>query len=199
MLASVPPVGLSTLGVNPIWDSGPWPRALLAAEGCPVPGSLTTLLAGRLDSTCFDRLYFLTCSIALIYMLMCFFFLLRSLPFLHSVYSKARYPSHRSRHDQWRSSGLTVSLGLHVRGLCSPYKRSKLWSELKRLGAQVLFLQETHFTSQSTPKLPTHLFNQWFLSSSMVSKAKGTAIAIHNSCPFQAIEYFSDSWAGLFS
>lgn len=64
--------------------------------------------------------------------------------------------------------------------------------ELKRLGAQVLFLQETHFTSQSTPKLPTYLFNQWFLSASMVSKAKGTVIAIHKSCPFQPTEHFSD-------
>lgn len=73
----------------------------------------------------------------------------------------------------------------NVRGLCSPHKRSKLWWELKRLKSQVVFLQETHFTPQSLPRLPKHLFNQWFISTSPTPKSKGTAIAIHRSCPFQ--------------
>lgn len=73
----------------------------------------------------------------------------------------------------------------NVRGLCSPCKHSKLWWELKRLGAQVVFLQETHCTPQSMPKLPTHLYSQWFLSNLRIAKSRGTGIVIHKSCPFQ--------------
>lgn len=80
----------------------------------------------------------------------------------------------------------------NVRGLCSPHKRSTLWGELKRLKTQVVFLQETHFTPKSLPKLPTHLFNQWFISTSPTPKSKGTAIAIHKACPFQPAEHDTD-------
>lgn len=52
----------------------------------------------------------------------------------------------------------------------------------------MVFLQETHFTPQSLPKLPTHLFNQWFTSTSPTAKSKGTAIAIHKNHPFQPLE-----------
>lgn len=69
--------------------------------------------------------------------------------------------------------------------LCSPCKCSKLWWELKKLKAQVVLLQKTHFTHQSTPKLPIHLHSQWYISTSPVSKSRGTAIAIHKHCPFQ--------------
>lgn len=51
--------------------------------------------------------------------------------------------------------------------------------------AQIVFLQETHFTHQSIPKLPTHLYSQWLLSTSPVSKSRGTATAIHKNYPFQ--------------
>lgn len=47
----------------------------------------------------------------------------------------------------------------NVRGMCSPNKRNRLWLELRRLGAQVLFLQETHFTDSSLPQLPTYFHN----------------------------------------
>lgn len=42
-----------------------------------------------------------------------------------------------------------------------------------------------HFTPQSVPKLLNHLYSQWFLSTSLESKYRGTAIAILKSCPFQ--------------
>lgn len=56
-------------------------------------------------------------------------------------------------------------ISYNVRGPCSPHKCSKLWLELKRLEAQVLFLQETHFTHNSMLKLPTHLYAHPFLHS----------------------------------
>lgn len=57
------------------------------------------------------------------------------------------------------------------------------------MGAQVLFLQETHLTHTSVPKLPTNLFPQGFLSNSPVAKSCGTAIALHKNFPFQPSEH----------
>lgn len=95
-------------------------------------------------------------------------------------------PTHLAHYPSSRFSMATLTvISYNFQGLCSLGKRSKLWWELKRSGAQVLFLQETHFTPHLMPKLPTHLYSQWFLSTSPVSKSKGTAIAIHKSCPFQ--------------
>lgn len=76
-------------------------------------------------------------------------------------------------------------ISYNVQGLCSPGKLNKLWWERKKLGAQVIFLQETHFIHNSLPRLPTHIYTQWFHSTSPTSKSKGTMIAIHKTCPFQ--------------
>lgn len=43
------------------------------------------------------------------------------------------------------------------------------------------------------PRLPTHLYNQWFHSTSPTSKSKGTTIAIHKTCPFQLVGRKIDS------
>lgn len=49
----------------------------------------------------------------------------------------------------------------NVRG-SSPYKRGSLWQELRRLAAEVIFLQEMHFVAGSIPRLPLELYDQWF-------------------------------------
>lgn len=46
-------------------------------------------------------------------------------------------------------------------------------------------MQETHFTPHSMPRLPIHLYNQWFHSTSPTSKSKGTTFGINKTCPFQ--------------
>lgn len=79
-------------------------------------------------------------------------------------------------------------ISINIRGLCSPGKRNKLWWELKKLKAHMVFIQETHFTHHSLPRLTTHLFNQWFHSTSPTSKSKGNTIAIHRNCPFQLLD-----------
>ena len=56
----------------------------------------------------------------------------------------------------------------------------------------MLFLQETHFTDSSLPKLPTHLFPQWYLSDSPRAKSRGVAIAIHRHCQFQPTDHKVD-------
>lgn len=43
---------------------------------------------------------------------------------------------------------------------------------------------------KSLPKLSTHLYNQWFISPT--PKSRGTAIAIHKTCPFQPSEHKVD-------
>lgn len=80
-------------------------------------------------------------------------------------------------------------ISYEVRRMCSPNKQNKIWLELRHLNPQIVMLQETHFTSSSTPKMPTHVFNQCFLSPSPFPKARGVAIAIHKNCPF----LFTDS------
>lgn len=80
----------------------------------------------------------------------------------------------------------------NVRGLGSPSKRGKLWLEMKRSGAHVFFLQETHFGADSVPRLPTHLYRSWFLSNSPRPKSGGVAIAIHKNCPFVLTDQLID-------
>lgn len=139
---------------------------------------------------------------------MCYTFVLMSLTvFLSfpSAFSFSRYtfsqewplaPPPTLHPSSWQKNLLPKGLPMaslkvisyNVRGLCSPCKHSKLWWELKQSGANVVLLQETHFTPPSMPKLPTHLYNQWYLSNSPVVKSRGTAIAVHKSCPFQVTE-----------
>lgn len=80
----------------------------------------------------------------------------------------------------------------NVRGLASPSKCSKLWLETKRLGAHILLLQETHFRTDSVPRLPMHIYNQWFLSNSPRPKSDVVAVAIHKNCPFIPLDHYAD-------
>lgn len=111
MMVHVPPVGLPETGVDPIWDGGLRLRVLLMAGVHPVLGLLLFLIAGWLDPTCYDRLYSLTFSVALNYVLMfCFCFLfLFCLEFSWASYLLLLH----SNHDHCSSFGPNTYLGLH--------------------------------------------------------------------------------------
>lgn len=80
----------------------------------------------------------------------------------------------------------------NVRGLGAPNKRGRLWCELRSQKVDVVFLQETHFTAGSTPRLPCFPFNQWFQSTSPIRGARGVTIAINRTVPFLLVEVERD-------
>lgn len=80
----------------------------------------------------------------------------------------------------------------NVRGLGAPNKRGRLWCELRGQRVDVIFLQETHFTAGSIPRLPGHPFNQWFHSTSPIRGARGVTIAINRTTPFSLEEVEKD-------
>lgn len=83
-------------------------------------------------------------------------------------------------------------LSYNVRGLNSPIKRGRLWVELQHWGADVVFLQETHFKSSSIPSLPQNVLNQWYHAVSPIARARGVTIAFKKSCPWTTETLQSD-------
>lgn len=75
-------------------------------------------------------------------------------------------------------------ISYNMRGLCSPQKRGRLWQELRHLRGDVVFLQETHFVKDSIPKMPMHVFNQWFHAPSPIARA---TITFRKTCPMVVI------------
>lgn len=166
MLVHVPPVGHPFLGTNPHWDL--WLRF-----GLPplIVGGVPNMASSR--SICSDGFGHSVLLMSYIF-ISCVFFLFpsstsppfpfSSLPSQERSTASSPTPSTPPARTLQPPPPLPMATLLvstyNVRGLSSPHKRSKLWWELKRLKTQVVFLQETHFTSQSLPKLPTQIFNQ---------------------------------------
>lgn len=70
-------------------------------------------------------------------------------------------------------------LTLNVQGLNSPPKRTKGFRSFSKLSAHVVCLQETHFTTQSSPKSFGPKYPQVFTASEN-TKQRGVLIAFHN-------------------
>lgn len=79
----------------------------------------------------------------------------------------------------------------NCKGLNQPVKRSKVLHHLHHLGAQIIFLQETHLKVSDHFRLRKGWIGQLF-HSSFQSKARGTAILIHKSVPFVPSNVTSD-------
>lgn len=71
----------------------------------------------------------------------------------------------------------------NTKGLHSPVKRKRVYMYLKKLGAEIVFLQETHLTDFEHKKLKREWVGQVF-ASSFNSKSRGTAILINKNIPF---------------
>lgn len=90
-------------------------------------------------------------------------------------------------------SNLTLSSGCVIRfisfnckGLNNPIKRSKILHHLNHLGAQIVFLQETHLKISDHSKLKKGWIGQIY-HSSFQSKSRGAAIVLHKSVPSSTI------------
>lgn len=80
----------------------------------------------------------------------------------------------------------------NVKGLNSPEKRTRLLTELRRMKSQIIFLQETHFRNDKTPKLGNRRFPTVYHGASQTAKANGVSILISNQIPWKESKIITD-------
>uniref|UniRef100_A0A8C5LSB4 exodeoxyribonuclease III n=1 Tax=Leptobrachium leishanense TaxID=445787 RepID=A0A8C5LSB4_9ANUR len=83
-------------------------------------------------------------------------------------------------------------LTYNVKGLNIPEKRRRLMRDLGALRSSVVFLQETHFRSDTPPTLTSRLFPDGFFSNYTTAKSRGTAILFSRDVPFQLEDQLID-------
>lgn len=79
----------------------------------------------------------------------------------------------------------------NVGGIHNPIKRKKILSFLKKEGAHIALLQETHLSANEHSKLKRDWVGQVF-SSSFTSKSRGVAILINKHLPLSDVQTISD-------
>lgn len=79
----------------------------------------------------------------------------------------------------------------NVRGLNNQVKRAKVFSYLKSIPADIIFLQETHIRNSEQRRLRCNWISQIF-QSTFSSRARGVAILFRKSAPFKHISTVSD-------
>uniref|UniRef100_A0A671UU51 Endonuclease/exonuclease/phosphatase domain-containing protein n=1 Tax=Sparus aurata TaxID=8175 RepID=A0A671UU51_SPAAU len=87
---------------------------------------------------------------------------------------------------------VTKVTSLNVKGINNVVKRRKILSSLKKEGAHIAFLQETHLSDFEHVKLRRDWVGQVFYSS-FNSKSRGVAILLHKKLPFTLDKCFKDS------
>lgn len=80
----------------------------------------------------------------------------------------------------------------NVKGINNVVKRRKILSSLKKEGAHIAFLQETHLSDFEHAKLRRDWVDQVFYSS-FNSKSRGVAILLHKRLPFTLEKCYKDS------
>lgn len=83
-------------------------------------------------------------------------------------------------------------VSLNARGLNVPECRSQLLHVMHRNKADIVFVQETHFHTDATPKLQNYYYPTVNHATTPTSKSKGVSILIAKRCPFQLIDTLSD-------
>lgn len=89
-----------------------------------------------------------------------------------------------------RGGGITF-VSWNVRGLGHVLKRAKVFSHLKSLAADIVFLQETHIRPAGAKLLRCSWVNQIF-QSTFSSNSRGVAILIRKTIPFRHISTLCD-------
>lgn len=79
--------------------------------------------------------------------------------------------------------GTLTMLSWNVRGINSPIKRGKVYAHLKKIGAEIIFLQETHIKATARFSIKAPWMSQVY-QSNFSTKARGVAIIIKKSVPF---------------
>lgn len=82
-------------------------------------------------------------------------------------------------------------LSWNVKGMNNPVKRSKIFSHLRRLDTDIVFLQETHSRNIDQVRLSRSWFGDIF-HSNFDSKARGVAILVNKRVLFSASKTIAD-------
>jgi len=81
---------------------------------------------------------------------------------------------------------------LNINGLNSPVKRQKVMTKLKKDRSLIIFLQETHLSSQESEKLKRFGYTNSFYSSFRHGCRRGVIILIPNSVKFECVKKICD-------
>ena len=84
-------------------------------------------------------------------------------------------------------------LSWNIKGMGSPIKRSRIFTHLKRLKADLVFLQKTHMRTKDQVRLKCPWVSEVF-HSNFNSKTMGVAILIGKSIQFSASKVISDNY-----
>lgn len=79
----------------------------------------------------------------------------------------------------------------NVRGLNSQVKRAKVFSYLRSISADIIFLQETHIKNGEQNRFKCNWISQVF-QSTFTCRARGVSILFRNSVPFKHISTLTD-------
>lgn len=80
----------------------------------------------------------------------------------------------------------------NVNGLNNPIKRNKVISKMKKEGIDVLFLQETHLTTEEHGKLRRNGYSQEYSSSYKSGRRRGVSILISSKICFEMLKVVKD-------
>ena len=83
-------------------------------------------------------------------------------------------------------------VSLNVNGMNNPVKRAKVLAKFRKEGTVVIFLQETHLSSQEHDKLKRFGYDNTFYSSFKQTNRRGVATLIKNSVKFDLTKEISD-------
>lgn len=92
--------------------------------------------------------------------------------------------------DQVDMSSITL-VSWNVRGLGHAVKRGEVFAHLKSLGADIMFLQETHIKATEQRRLRAIWISQVY-QSPFTSKARGVAILFRKNIQFQLVSMVTD-------
>lgn len=95
--------------------------------------------------------------------------------------------------NQITRSSLTLKcISLNVKGLNLPEKRSQVLSSLHKHRAHFIYLQETHFRSNTIPKLSNHIYRMALHATNPEAKTKGVSILISKHANFHLLDSLID-------
>lgn len=81
---------------------------------------------------------------------------------------------------------------INIRGLNTTEKRSQLLSSLLKSKAHIALIQETHFRTDTIPKLHDRHFPTVYHASNKDAKSKGVSILISKNCPINITDIQRD-------
>lgn len=84
-------------------------------------------------------------------------------------------------------------VSLNFKGLNISEKRSQVLAMMRNLKAVVVFLQEMHFHTDSTPKLYNHFYPTFYHATNPLSKTKGVSIRLSKRLNWQLTDSLIDA------